>query len=231
MTDLQDAICDRLAGAKISRDWANGPLHIAATVIQPGFELAPGTHNRRQNQLIKRMNWPRLFTLGLHGANAALAAEEDRRALAIHVFQQVAPRSKQGRVPRRKNCELACWAAVWAHTLVCATDCPVHQAITPVVEEYLAGKKQSWSQLQEARPKLRRCATYKGDPHKAVSWGSPPAHHAVVSCRYLLESLHREDVIQAGDCIREAAKVAAKVEGVPGAVAFVLEVGRRLGLL
>src|SRR5262249_43010301 len=140
MTDLQDAICDRLAGAKVSRDWANGPLHVAATVIVPGFELAENRYGHRQGQLIKTMGWPRLFCYAVHGANAGLASEDDRRSLAIHLFQQVAPRKKQPRVARRTSCEVACWAAVHAHPLACPVKCPLHQAASALAEGYLAGE-------------------------------------------------------------------------------------------
>src|SRR5262245_3673503 len=150
MTDLQDAICDRLAGAKVSRDWANGPLHVAATVIVPGFELADNMHGRRQGQLVRTMGWPRLFCYAVNGGNVTLTREEDRRSLAIHLCQQVAPRKKQLRLPTRRKCEVACWAAIHAHPLACSTDCPLHKAVAALAEDYLAGRQTTKTQLQTA---------------------------------------------------------------------------------
>jgi hypothetical protein len=229
MTDLQDAICDRLAAATITRDWANGPLHVAAGVIDPQFELAENEYNRRQSQLIARMNWPRLFCMAFHGANAALASEEDRRTLAIHLFQQIEPRSKQGRVSRRKNCEVACWAAVHVHPLACSAECPLHQGVAPLADDYRSGKEPSQTRLNQCKRLLRRCPSFS-DPDRAVRFSSPPAHHALVAYRYLIEALKREEVIQAGDCTRESARTAAKVRGVPGGVEVCLEIARQLGL-
>src|SRR5262249_22443509 len=107
MNDLQDAICDRLVGSKISRDWVNGPMHVAARVIDPVFVLAEGRYDRRENQLVRTLNWPRLFCLAFHGSSAALSAEDDRRALAIDVFQRVAPGRRQKRLAMSLGREVA----------------------------------------------------------------------------------------------------------------------------
>src|SRR5262249_57237296 len=131
-------------------------------VIVPGFELADNRYGRRQGQLVRTMGWPRLFCYAVHGANAALASEEDRRSLAIHLFGQVAPRKKQLRLPTRRSCEVACWAAVHAHPLACSADCPLHQAVAALADDYLAGRQTTKTQLQTAPRRLHASPTYRG---------------------------------------------------------------------
>jgi hypothetical protein len=232
MTDLQEAIRDRLMVATISREWANGPLHIAALAQDPNFELAENRYNRRTNQLIKRMNWPRLFCLAFHGANAALDNEEDRRALALAVFEKVSPRARQKPVPKWRTFEVAAWMATRVHPLACPGPCPLHKEMAALVEDIRANKDVRLILNPELEELLGSCPSYKGSPRAPVNRASPPAHPSVVACRFLLMSmgLRSQDAVLLGDSARESARTEAKVRGLKGAVEICLEVAKRLGL-
>jgi hypothetical protein len=230
MNAIQDAICDRLVGARISRDWVNGPLHVAALVIDPDFKLASGQHDRRPSQLVTKMNWPRLFCYAFHGANAGLAEEEDRRTLAITLFREIAPRTKQKRIPLKQTCSVAAALAVRVHPLVCPGPCPLHEAVTSYLSD-LADEKPPWERLLACLRALRSCPSFAGAPDDPVRISSEPVHHSVVAYRYLLVALGGSIVaIACGDAAREAARTEAKVRGVQGAADICLEAARQLGL-
>jgi hypothetical protein len=230
VTDLQDLICDRLVGSRISRDWAEGPLHIAARVLVPGFHLARSGHNRRSSQLVSTLKWPRLFTFAFHGANAALAEEEDRRTLALTLFRTFAPRAKPMRVPTRRNAETAARLALRVHPLVCPGPCPLHQAMTDLVNDFLADRPFR-TKLKACHSLLGSCPAHTGPVRAAVKLASPPAHHALTAYRHLLVALAGHQVpMFGGDSTRESARTEAKVRGVQGAVEICLEAARLLGL-
>jgi hypothetical protein len=234
MSAAQEIIRDRLVVATISRGWQNGPLHIAAQALDPAFELADNKYNRREHQLLGAMKWPRLFGLAFHGANAGLAEEEDRRALALAVFEKVAPRTRYQQTPVRLTCEMAIWMAVRAHVLACSDTCPLHRAVAAYLKEYQPDKGAPYPLWKAADDSLEHCLGYTGSPHAAVKLASTAAHSAVVACRFLLLGLlgamRPPKTQHCADAARNAARTEAMVGGVRGAVELCLEVAKRLGL-
>jgi hypothetical protein len=231
MSAVQEIIRDRLVVATISRGWQNGPLHMAAQALDPAFELAENKYNRREHQLLGVIKWPKLFALAFHGANAGLAEEEDRRALALAVFEKLAPRTGRKQTPVRLTCELASWMAVRAHALACSDACPLHRAMAAYVKEYQPDKGAPYALWQAADDALEHCLRYTGSPRAAVKLSSTTAHSAVVACRFLLLGLMRPPKPEhCADATRNAARTEALVGGVRGAVELCLEVAKRLGL-
>jgi hypothetical protein len=231
MTGLQEAICDRLVEAHISGGWADGPLHIAARVIDPKFQLVGSRYGGRAGQLVRTLNWPRLFCFALHGANAALKDEEKRRSLAITIFGQVAPRPKRKHIAVLQTSQLAASLAVRVHPLACPDPCPLHQAMVALANDLQAGRKPTRATLKACAGRLTSCPSYRGSTRAAVSTASPPAHAAVVAYRFLLIALGGSMVsIAHGDSARESARTETKVRGLQGAVEICLEAARKLGL-
>lgn len=130
MTDLQDEICDALVGNPIGRTWANGPLRIAADVVNPAAAA------RRRVDLGHALGWPTLFCDAVTGANSALLNENDRRDFAITLFANV-PLPRPGSVARsRPGCNIAAatWAATRVHPLACSDDCPLLTAVRSLLD-------------------------------------------------------------------------------------------------
>jgi hypothetical protein len=230
MTDLQDLICDRLVQARISRDWVDGPLHIAAQVIVPGFELADSDHNRRPAQLASTLKWPRMFCMAFFGGSSGLDDEDDRRALAIAIFRKFPPRQKQMRITRQHSYEVAGWLATRVHLLACSAKCPTYQALTQLFADCQARKTLPLARQGECLSQLRQCLNY-ADPRKRPSRQSTPAHHSLIAYRHWLHGLWGADAtLFCGDSAREAVRTETKVRGVQGAIEICQETGERLGM-
>jgi hypothetical protein len=230
MNELQDAICDRLVGSAISRDWVNGPLHIAAMVLDPQFQLPPPENGKRLTALFRAMNWPRMFCYVIFGASSGLEDEDDRRSLAIGIFREFTPRQKPMRLSGRQYIEAACRLAPRVHPLVCPGDCSLHEEAGRIAADYLAGNEPDARRVLACQRLLSKCPAHK-ERRARVSLSSSPGHHAVAAYRFLLDGLSRsEPAIFCGDCAREAARTAAKVKGVPGAIEVCRDLGKWLGV-
>jgi hypothetical protein len=231
MTDLQDLILDKLMGAKIGVNWADGPLFAAAQAINPRFELAPSRDRYRQEQLCKEVGFPFLFGGAFHGANAGLSEEDDRRSLAVAVFSAVEPGKPLKRRPYAQstfaqNREVVAWMALRAHALVCPQGCPLQQAVQDLWEAFQ--QKESLNDPFQARSS---CPRYTGWAFRPISRSCTPAHSSVVALRYLVLALRTpKPTLACADCARESARTEAKVAGVKGAADLLLELARKLEL-
>jgi hypothetical protein len=172
MTPQQEAILDRLMAATISRDWSGGPLHVAALAMDPAFQLPANRDMRRQIELSRRMGFSRLFCEAMHGANAGLANEDDRRKLAITVFSVLSPKAPPRKIAAALARDVAIWMAFRAHELVCSGPCELREHITARVTEYREGRQVTGGpSLSPTSYSYRvaypaRCATFpawKGD--------------------------------------------------------------------
>jgi hypothetical protein len=228
MTDLQDAICDRLVGAAIGPNWVGGPLHAAALVVDPSFVPA-SRGDTRPGQFARAVGWPVGFCEAVIGANAALGTEDDRRSLAISLFARVPPAGLGQRatpVARTVSRQAAVWAVLRAHESACRAECPLHAAAIAALEAVGAGG--DWPRLFQGGID---CATVPGQQDARVTPRSPAAHHAVVAMRYLDEMMRQPTRhYLLADALRESAKAETKVHGLAGAVAFCLTLAEKLGL-
>jgi hypothetical protein len=224
MTDLQDAICDRLVAARVSKHWVNGTIHVAALVIDPGFQLTGGSDRDRPMQLARRLGWPHLFCDAFHGANAALRDEDDRRKLAVSVFSAV-PTKKYGPLHYKAAREAAAWIAHHIHPIVCSATCPLHERMVVFVEDYRRGRPLEHLDVGE------QCPSYAGTGKETVRPSSPPGHHAVVAYRYLVQALRvASPYLHCADASRESARAVAKARGLEAAVGVLLELAKKVGL-
>jgi hypothetical protein len=227
MTDLQDEICDRLVGAKVGPNWVGGPLHVAALVIDPSFVPAV-RGDKRPGQFARAVGWPVAFCEAVIGANAALGAEADRRALAISLFTRVPPARRSARAaPAAAGARpAAAWAVLRGHESACGAGCPLHRAAVAALAAVDAGRK--WPGLFV---RGTDCATAPKKWDARVAPTSPAAHHAAVAMRYLdgaMQSPTSHYLL--ADAFRESAKAETKAHGLDGAVAFCLALAAKLGL-
>src|SRR5262245_1895343 len=92
MTDLQDAILDRLVGTRVGVNWPDGPLAIAAEVVGGTKPVRFGqTDNDRgaKREIASRLGYPMLLIEAIQGAVRAIRDEEDRRGFAMAVFRLI----------------------------------------------------------------------------------------------------------------------------------------------
>src|SRR4051812_37466339 len=100
MTDLQDAILDRLVGTAVGVNWPDGPLTIAAEGVGGSRPIRFGlTDNDRgaKSLIAGRLGYPVLLIEAIQGANRGLAVENDRRSFAMAVFETI---PVGGRLPK-----------------------------------------------------------------------------------------------------------------------------------
>src|SRR5262245_3070432 len=138
MTDVQDAILDRLVGSHIGKNWPDGPLAIAAEVVggtkAVKFGLTDGDRGAK-SEIAKRLGYPVLLIEAIQGANRAFAEEDDRRSFAMAVFRKVAVGGKQPRLSTLEQVRIAGRLAGRAHWYVCrAKTCPVPPRLMNLIE-------------------------------------------------------------------------------------------------
>ena len=229
MTDLQDAICDRLVGASIGPNWIGGPFHVAALVSDPKFEPWHRSDGR-PGQYARMVGWPVDFCEAVTGANSVLESEDDRRSLAISLFSRVTPPGpveKSAPVRRKLRTSAAAWAVMRGHESACGVDCPLHREAKAGLAKVEEGEK--WPGLFLGR---LDCASAPGMWSARVSRSSTAAHHAAVSMRYLDQLTRNPKNSNAlADAFRESAKAETKVHSLVGATAFCLAIAAKLELI
>ncbi len=228
MTELQDEICDRLVGVNVGPEWAGGPLHTAALVIDPAFTL-DHRPDSRPRQIAKALGWPGLFVRAAAGANGVLTDEADRRALAVTLFARV-PTGQPVPTPVNICRDAASWACLRAHESACGTACPLHGAAVAVVAAAAVGP--GWRHPFTGPVAGRTdCRSAPGLHGRAVTPNSSAAHHAASAIRYLFSALAAGKADAPWPyALRAAAKAEARARGVDAAADFCLTLAGRLGM-
>jgi hypothetical protein len=229
MTEAQEAILDQLMVAEtIGAPWESGPLGVALRALAAG-EL------RTCRDAARALGYPALLCQALHSANAILETAEDRRKLAVTFFSEVAPRPRAPRLTRRRYAEVALWGALRVHPLVCRPRCPYARRLSRAIRDSLADP-ESHPLLQQPDPE-RKCPADITRGWGFVCWDKqPPEYCASAALRYAFYaswSIAHYDRWPGSDSRRAAgyaARAAALVEGVTGAVDFCLAQAREVGL-
>ena len=243
MTDSQDDICDALVGAAISRHWIDGPLHIAARVVEPGFVLSPQS-GRRPSQLARVLGWPTLFCEALAAANGVLADPAERRSLAITLFAAIRP-GRPGRTLRISPCvtrELAIEAALTAHAIACQPGCTLGDVARQAMS--IPSKRQQLVAAMRSGDGVGKCVSLQGGLTRVVpgdrtefellhlGTSAPAVNHAYLAIeRALNVARHRNGAASRTSTVRQSAIAQAKARGVAGGVACSLAIARALGLV
>ncbi|VTS08486.1 hypothetical protein [Tuwongella immobilis] len=218
MNELQDEICDRLMGSKLSPHWVGGLFHVAALVLEPDF--TPNVRSDgRPRQYARVVGWPLVFCEAVMGISAGLPTEDDRRTLAVSLFGTI-PTQKVGKtlppMPRKHARDAAIWAVPLAHECACSADCPLHTAMLAFLEADSA--QQQWSSPFEAG---FSCRSAPRKEHQTVSATSSASHHAVVAIRYLVKLLKNDsDSHSIPDALREAGKAITKSKGLAAGMQY-----------
>lgn len=103
MTDLQEAILDRLMAAEqIGAIWQPGPLRLAHEALR-----ASGLTQRKD--AARALGFPHTFCSAVAGACEVLPTVDDIRAFSIALFSAVAPRAALPAQTTEKLVEVAYW--------------------------------------------------------------------------------------------------------------------------
>jgi hypothetical protein len=138
MTDVQDAILDRLVGAKIGVDWPDGPLALAAEAVgghRPVLFCFGGSSFDRdaKSEVVRRLGYPMLLLEAIQGGNQAFAAEDDRRAFAMEVFRTVFVGAMPAQLRFVDQGRVAGRLAVRTHAYACSLECPVPRGLADLM--------------------------------------------------------------------------------------------------
>jgi hypothetical protein len=233
MTDLQDAILDKLVGSSVGVDWPDGPLAIAAEVVGGSKPVKFGqTDNDRGAKAVvaARLGYPVLLCEAIQGANRGLKAEDDRRSLAMSLFATI---SVGGALPRLSSLaqnKIAACLAIRVHPYVCPrTDCPVPAALARLVEAPEVTRALCVS------AERARCETAGRISAGIAAWAGLTARStreerlAQTAARALF-GLRVGRSPHGWSSLRESARLAASERGLAEAVACCVEVARQCGL-
>lgn len=230
MTDLQDAILDRLVGTRVGVNWPDGPLTIAAEVVGGSkpiqFGVTDGDRGAK-SEIARRLGYPVLLIEAMQGANRAFAAEDDRRGFAMAVFRKVSVGGKALRLSALDQVRIAGQLAVRAHPYVCgANTCPVPEALKKLIE----ANEVTTRLLHEAED--ARCKT----ANKAIGrflWiqsNSTSEHRMMQSAYQVVNGLRERRSLGAWCSIRESVRLAASERGMEEAIDCCVEIARKCGV-
>jgi hypothetical protein len=229
MTDVQDAILDRLVGAKIGVNWPGSPLAIAADYIggpKPIYFLANDNRGAKA-EIARRLGYPVLLIEAMQGGNRAFAAEDDRRAFAMAVFRKVSVGGKLPRLSTRDQNLIAGRLAVRAHAYVCpAARCPVVRALTALLD----APEPTEALIDVALDS--RCKTTKAmvNDFNVLRANSPPSDRVMKSAEMAVTGLMLDRSLHGWCSARESVRLAASERGIEEAVDCCVEVARQCGV-
>jgi hypothetical protein len=232
MTELQDLILDRLVGTRVGVHWPDGPLAIAAEVVGGKKPVKFGqTDNDRgaKSEIARRLGYPVLLCEAIQGANRGLAAEDDRRSLAMNVFRTISIGGKVPKLSARAQNEVAARLAIRAHAYACpAADCPVPQVLAGLLEE----SGLSWQAAVNAAG--ARCVALGGRlVDHGSSWltaRSTRETRLAQTALMVIRGFQSGMSVHGWCSIRESARLAASERGVAEAVECCVEIARRCGM-
>jgi hypothetical protein len=137
MTDAQDMILDKLVGSKVGVNWPDGPLALAAQVLDETERLRFGRTKPMRSvkaEIAKRLGYPMLLCETMQGAVFGLKEEEDRRSFAMLVFRAVSVPGRPSKLTDGQQNRLVMEVVLTVHTQLCSPSCPqvaaYRQAIT-----------------------------------------------------------------------------------------------------
>jgi hypothetical protein len=223
MTELQEAIVDRLMVVKkIGVQWATGPLGVAVKAVEGRGMFSRG-------DITDTLGYPMLLCKALHSANTTLESVDDRRTLAITFFSEVAPRPKRPRLTPVQHVRVALWCAESIHSLVCRADCPCTGRVGKLVQGYLTTGRVEQGQS------VPSCPAVGASHYWLVPYSESPAYFALLALN-AAESAAGSAATKtwsgkhSSTAATYAARVAATVKGLAGAIDFCLALARQVGL-
>jgi hypothetical protein len=225
MNSYQETILDRLMVAeKIGAAWKPGPLRLAVEAL-------------RQAGLTKRrtptgaLGYPDLLCRALEGASATLKTVEEVRALAITLFSDVPPGSEPPALGAQEYVEAARWAAGQVSALDPASRAATAKALG-LIDAFLAGKKRGPDPVGELSADLeraiRRVTARPGEEFSAGRLALSACYFGLHAARRAADGERPDN--QAELAVRDAARLAALVQGPEGAVRFCMGLARQIGM-
>jgi hypothetical protein len=233
MTDLQDAILDRLVGTRIGMNWPDGPLTIAAEVVGGGKPIQFGvTDNDRgaKREIARRLGYPILLIEAIQGANRGFFSQEDRRSFALAIFQHIAVAGHMPVLSSAAQNHIAARLAIRAHPYVCVDPaCPVPKMLDDLLLLSLVTQKQATQGYDT------RCATADKTLRNALAgWLTPRSTKIDRLLQTAAQVIHGlvERKSMGGWCsIRESVRLAASERGLEEAIDCCKDIAQQCGLV
>lgn len=223
MTDAQDLILDKLVGSKIGVNWPDGPLAIAAQVLddtEPLRFVRTKPLRGVKAEIAKRLGYPMLLCEAIQGAVFGLKDEEDRRSFGMLVFRTVIVPGNPTRLTDRQQNRIAMDTALSVHSRMCSPNCPV------VIAYQQAMDRPDSAIRQCLRTSIPLCSL---PPASAGSNDWLRSELGGILWRGLIALAHGERSRGwASAC--ESARLVASVRGVGEAAALIADLARRCGL-
>ena len=232
MTDLQDRILDRLVGTRLGVNWPEGPLTIAAEVVGGLKPVKFGqTDNDRgaKAEIARRLGYPVLLCEAIQGANRGLAAEDDRRGLAMGLFNTIPVGGRLPKLSSERQNRIALRLAVRAHPYVCRhPDCPAVMELAELAEVPAINVGMA------VKASFAVCATAGGTlRQKSSAWltaRSTLVQRVVQSAAMALRGFETRMSVHGWCSVRESARLAASERGLAETLDCCVEVARGCGL-
>lgn len=230
MTDLQDLILDKLVGSKIGVNWPDGPLALAASVLDGDKPIRFGvTDNDRgaKAEIARRLGWPMLLCEAVQGAVRALPTEEFRRGFAMLVFRSVVIPGEPKKMSSHEQNLLAGETALWVHPTLCRSDCPAVLAL----QRAMIDPPSNWASYRTDT--AVECAFAKMPIERGtwVTTSSPPQVRLIQTLYQVIHGLYQGKSMGGWCSIRESARLVASERGVGEAARLCVEIARRCGLM
>lgn len=229
MTDEQDLILDKLVGSKIGVNWPDGPLAIAASMLDGDEPIQFGvTDNDRgaKTEIARRLGLPVLLCEAIQGAVRGLKAEEDRRSFAMLVFRSVVIPGKPKKMSSQEQNFLAGAIAVQVHPILCREDCPAVLAL----QRAMIDPPDTWASYRTDTSVECSFARMPIEQGTWVKSASPPPLRLVQTLYQVIHGLYQGKSMGGWCSIRESARLMASECGVGEAAKLCVEIARRCGL-
>jgi hypothetical protein len=225
VNDLQEAILDHLMTVdRIGAGWDNGPLGLARRALLTGG-LTTAT------DAAAALGYPAIFCEALQWAVQVLQAVDDRRALAITVFTEVAPRRHTPDLSPLDHVNLTLWSADEALRCHGKPSLWGEKVITAIRRFLASGRLYARTVTRLSNALERAISAAEGER----PWDFNPERLVLSAHYFALHTAHRAHARQAvgdaaGWAVRDTARLAALAQGVPGGVRFCVGLARRLGM-
>jgi hypothetical protein len=225
MNEQQEAILDALMVADRIGDYLKpGPLLLARDALRNAGLT------RDDDDESAALGYPPLLCHAVRGASKTVRTVDDCRTLAISLFTEIPPRP---RVPQLsgKDCLAACrWSLERVQSL-CPPPGHLAGEVVDLLGQYLAGSVPASATVERLSRGLVTEIERVEDPSPEFD-----ARRLALSSHYFaLHALRQESAgdnptENAHNAVRDVARLAGLVKGVPGAIPYCVELARKIGM-
>jgi hypothetical protein len=224
MTELQEAILDALMVADAFGNYIEpGPLQEALEALQKAGLT-------RCNNPSAALGYPPLLCAAIEGASKTIRNVDDRRTLGISLFTEIPPRSRRRRLSRTAQTRAVLWSLKRVPPLC---EPPGHLAgeVVDLLAQHLGGEPPEAPTVERLSDGLNREIERVDEPEREFD----PRRLALSAHYFALHALrqdHRGDdpSDNARHVVRDVARLAGLVQGLPAAIPYCVGLARTLGM-